>query len=172
MEIKRGWELGHNKTTRFMKFALSVCPLCNKERWLELRHGKPNDGLCKSCGKKGDKAYQWRGGRHYDQGYVLVWLSPKDFFFSMAGKKWTVPEHRLIMARHLGRCLHPWEIVHHKNGIRDDNRIENLELSVSLGEHIANHSKGYKDGYHKGLIDGHNKQIQLLKAEIERIKGK
>lgn len=36
--------------------------------------------------------------------------------------------HRIIMEEHLGRLLYPEETVHHINGVRHDNRLENLEL--------------------------------------------
>lgn len=69
-----------------------------------------------------------RRPRINDEGYVTVFVPPDDPMASMARNGGYVLEHRLVMGRHLGRPLLPSETVHHRNGIRDDNRLENLQL--------------------------------------------
>lgn len=61
-------------------------------------------------------------------GYIAIKLQPDNEWFPMAHTNGYVLEHRLVMAQSLGRMLRDEETVHHKNGVKDDNRIENLEL--------------------------------------------
>lgn len=76
----------------------------------------------------------WKGGRTFDKsGYVLV-LSPNHPSRNRAGY---VREHRLVMESVLGRYLERDEVVHHRNGIKNDNRPENLELFSTNGHHLA-----------------------------------
>lgn len=78
----------------------------------------------------------WKGGRAFSNGYVLVRIDRSDPMHVMAGVRGEyVLEHRLVIARYLNRPLHSWETVHHINGIKDDNRIENLQLRI--GQHGA-----------------------------------
>lgn len=71
---------------------------------------------------------QWKGGRQQISGYWYVKPAPEDLPFCVPNSRDYVAEHRLVMGRHLGRPLDPSESVHHKNGDRADNRLENLQL--------------------------------------------
>lgn len=61
-------------------------------------------------------------------GYINILVRPDDPLWPMRTAQGYIPEHRLVMAQHLKRLLLPSETVHHINGKRDDNRLENLEL--------------------------------------------
>ena len=61
-------------------------------------------------------------------GYLSVWLDPDDPMAEMRRKYGYVLEHRLVVAREIGRPLLDTETVHHRNGDRQDNRPDNLEL--------------------------------------------
>ena len=69
-------------------------------------------------------------------GYIQVYLPthPK------CTKDGYVMEHILVMEKSIGRYLNDDEVVHHKNKIRDDNRLENLQL-MTFSEHVILHNK-------------------------------
>lgn len=91
---------------------------------------------CTYAGQKGHLASHWNGGRHVTpDGYVKVRVPTHPAAHGHGGY---VAEHRVVMEAVIGRYLLPQETVHHKNGNRADNRIENLELWASR------HGKGQR----------------------------
>jgi len=75
--------------------------------------------------RKGEKHPQWKGGRFKQGGYWYVY-SPEH----PNAKKNYVAEHRLVMEKFLGRYLKPYEIVHHLDGDRENNNIDNLAIVI------------------------------------------
>lgn len=98
-----------------------------------------------------------QNGRHIKR-HGYVWLSVPSL---VTGKKHAVLEHRYVMSKHIGRELLPDETVHHVNGNRQDNRIENLELFSSR------HGPGQR------VIDKVDFAIEMLRLypEFARAKG-
>lgn len=119
-----------------------ACKACCAEMFQELKQkrGKrcedcgvlisPHRSRCQLCKHRGELSWRWRGGRSVDpKGYVILSGYQAHPNARVGG---AIPEHVLVMSEHLGRALLPGEQVHHKNGVKDDNRVENLELwSVS-----------------------------------------
>ena len=79
----------------------------------------------------GPNNHRWKGGTFKKDGWVMVRVYPDDFFYPVAHLDGYALGHRLVMAKHLGRCLFTREYVLHINGVKDDNRLENLKLSSS-----------------------------------------
>jgi hypothetical protein len=84
-----------------------------------------------SCGclsrRNGPDNPRWRGGTYFSNGYKYIYKPGHPNAFKN-GKY--VGEHTFVMSEHIGRPIKKGEIVHHKNGNKLDNRIENLDLRV------------------------------------------
>lgn len=138
-------------------FIWTACSDCGKERWVRVKKGEPEYTRCHKCYGMSSRGKRnlYKGGKTFDKqsGRYRIWVASDDFFAPMRCSNGYVFEHRLVMAKHLGRNLQSFEIIHHKDGDTGNNDIRNLELST-LGAHTLQHNKGYKDGYNQGYDDG------------------
>ena len=127
---------------------MNKCYICNK---LHDRRG-PRGGIRLFCSDKCQKErmIQWYGlddkGRKRDkQGYVDILIDCK-----------FVREHRYVFEKYLGRKLIKGEVIHHRNGNKSDNRLENLQLLTN-----STHSSG--------IETKHSEDIHRLLMEIKKL---
>ncbi len=112
-------------------------------------------------------------GRHKGKNREIWWVNPRGW---IEGKIYRdgvcrqVKQHRWIMEQHLRRQLSPKEIIHHINGNRLDNRIENLEIKTN-GQHTTYHQRQrtHKKGYRLNLTEAeHRRRADWMKEVHER----
>uniref|UniRef100_A0A6M3LPF1 Putative homing endonuclease n=1 Tax=viral metagenome TaxID=1070528 RepID=A0A6M3LPF1_9ZZZZ len=173
-EIVRGHTLGYKCDDPHVK---ARCPICGKTRWVAFHNLRRRPGKCPHCCNLGNICSEETklklhnrfciGKRKTSGGYIEVWIPKTDFYYLMAYSNGYVLEHRLVVAQHLGRCLHRWEIVHHKNHIRDDNRVGNLQL-VSDDRHMQITIQENRIRQLEEKIEKQRREIKLLKAQIIR----
>lgn len=133
------------------KYIWASCSNCKKERWV-VTYAKPFPTKCRGC----STLKEW--GRIHDtgDGYKQIKIPHNHLCYPMADKHGRVRVHRLIMAENLGRVLEPWELVHHKDGNKLNNSLDNLEILKSL-EHFQ----------FEALI----REVKILRARIQELES-
>jgi hypothetical protein len=159
-EIRFGLEIGRKTNERRIWLE---CPLCKKPRWIPVNYeGLYDNKNCNNCHMK-------LSGRQRNLGKTLPigsrCVPEKDGYVCIKTEQGWELEHRFVMSQILGRPLSTYERVHHKNGIRTDNRPDNLELFNDNSSHVRQHNKGYQDGYKQGYSDAVSQISEMAKNQ-------
>ena len=161
-EVWRSKDIGGKGYTKWIWLP---CQDCGKKRWVQIIKVETLETRAKRCAncaaKEKGKSQKGRRtskfvGRFITNGYVQVWLASDNFFRSMANDRGYVAEHRLVVAKALGRCLHRWEIVHHKGVKYPKDSIENKQ------------DNRYPENLQL-VTDDRHKQITILETRITRL---
>ena len=119
-------------SARMASLSPHICGACGityRPHDVRSKFCSPQCALGRFVNRRGENHWSWKGGRvDKGNGYMAVAVSRESPYAGMIGRTGYVLEHRLVMAQSLGRPLRSDETVHHINGIKDDNRPENLQL--------------------------------------------
>jgi hypothetical protein len=138
---------------RVLTNGIPICALCGATERVVTAATTKFPGYCRQCIYRGLRAAPQSVPRPLTKdGYVLV---PKQYDHPRRNNSYQVLEHILVVEHHLGRYLNDREVVHHKNGVKTDNRLENLELTTASA-HMTHHGHdgGFANLHGGGTING------------------
>lgn len=156
--VKTAIELGMEfEKAQYVAYKWMPCSVCGIARWIRMIGGELRYPKCRSCSQKSPRPQ--RSGKNHHAYKNSIWKSQNGYLmrerygYREPNKRCKVYEHVYIWEQAHGRRIPKGWVVHHLNGIKDDNRIENL--------------KAMKKGEHTDLAKPYKKKIRELEDRIK-----